>query len=154
MKGNVIEVKGNLCTVCIKVLSFSAELDSLIFVPFHDFYALKENVKQNSFLMGQYDDAKDSRRQATICFSLPDGRGDVVRRNTFMHVLGISKRRIETYVKAIKNGEVVYNEKRSNRAQNSKFSAADVDLIIEHVNFLLNNESHYGRRKSNKEYLS
>lgn len=86
-------------------------------VLFHDFYALKDYVKQNSFLMGlmviipvkrrrhgQYDDANESRRQATVCFSLPDGNGDVVQvcRNTFMHVFGISKRRIETLVKAKK----------------------------------------------------
>lgn len=105
---------------------------------------------------GQYDDANESRRQATVCFSLPDGNGDVVQvcRNTFMHVFGISKRRIETLVKAKKNGEVVFKEKRGNKAQNSKFSAADVDLIIEHVNSFPRNESHYGRRKSNKEYLS
>lgn len=68
-------------------------------------------MKQNFFLMGlmviisvkrrrhsQYDDAKDSRRQATVCFSLLNGKGDVVQVcwNAFVHGFGINKRRIET----------------------------------------------------------
>lgn len=91
-------------------------------VLFRDFYALKDNVKQNSYLMGlivitpvkrrrngQYDDVNESRRQNTIWFSLPDGNGDVVQvcKNTFMQVFAITKRRIETLVSAKKKGEVV-----------------------------------------------
>jgi len=105
---------------------------------------------------GQYDDVNESRRQNTIWFSLPDGNGDVVQvcKNTFMQVFAITKRRIETLVSAKKKGEVVFTEKRGNKAQRSKFTAADVDLVTEHVNSFPRDESHYGRRKSNKEYLS
>ncbi|KAE9536991.1 hypothetical protein AGLY_006798 [Aphis glycines] len=97
---------------------------------FHDFYALKDNCKQNSYLMGlmiitpvkrrrhgKYDDPMDSRRQVTVCFSMPDGTGNIIQ----------------------------------NR---SKFTDADKNLIIEHVNSFPRDESHYGRKKSKKEYLS
>lgn len=115
---------------------------------FHEFYALKDTVKQN--------DVNESRRQNTIWFSLPDGNGDVIQvcKNTFMHVFAITKRRIETLVSAKKNGEVVFTEKRCNKAQKSKFTAADVDFVIDHVNSFPRDESHYERRKSNKVYLS
>lgn len=89
-------------------------------------------------------------------FVLPNGKADVVQvcRNTFMHVFAITKRRIETLVSAKKKGEVLFTEKRDNKAQKSKFTAADVDLITEHVNAFPRGESHYERRKSSKEYLS
>lgn len=98
----------------------------------------------------------ENRRQCTIWFSLPDRNGDVLQvcKNTFMHVFAITKRRIETLVTAKKKGEVAYTEKRGNKAQRSKFTVADVDLVIEHVNSFPRDESHYGRKKSNKEYLS
>lgn len=66
-----------------------------------------------------------------------------------MHVFAITKQRIETLVSAKKNGEV-FSEKRGNKAQRSKFTAADVDFVIDHVNSFPRDESHYGRRKSNK----
>lgn len=55
---------------------------------------------------------------------------------------------------AKKLGEVVFTEMRGNKAQIRKFTAADEDFVTEHVNFLPKDESHYGRRKNNKEYLS
>lgn len=47
---------------------------------------------------GQYSKAEDSKRQATICISLPNGKGDAVQvcRNIFIHVYAITKRRIQT----------------------------------------------------------
>lgn len=77
---------------------------------FYDFYAQKDYVKQNSYLMGlvticevkrrrhgQYDTPEDSRRQATICFMLPDGNGNVMQvcKKTFMEVYGITKKRVK-----------------------------------------------------------
>lgn len=77
-----------------------------------------------------------------------------VCKNTFMHVFPINKRRIENLVSAKKKGEVVFTEKRGSKAPRSKFTAADVDHVTEHVYSFPRDESHYGRRKSNKECLS
>lgn len=112
---------------------------------FHDFYALKDNCKQNSYLMGlmiitpvkrrrhgKYDDPKDSRRQVTVCFSMPDGTGNIIQvcKKLFMEVIGITKRRVETLVLKKKKGETVYTETRGNTQNRSKFTDADKNLII------------------------
>jgi len=71
---------------------------------FNDFYALKNNCKQNSYLMGlmiitpvkrmrhgKYNDPKDSRRQVTVCFSMPDGTGNIIQvcKNYLWKFLGL-----------------------------------------------------------------
>lgn len=136
---------------------------------FSDFYDLKDNSKQNSYLMGliiitevkrrrhgKYDDSENSRRQVTVVFSLPDRTGNIIQvcKNVFMEVFGVSRRRIETLVVRKKKGDIVYTETRGNKEKRSKFTASDKDLIIEHVNSYPRDESHYGRKKSQKEYLS
>lgn len=105
---------------------------------------------------GNYEDSANSRRQATIYFTLPNGKGDILQvcKKTFLNVFRITKRRIETIVKAKKSGELTFTEKRGNKKKNRKFSKDDENLIIEHVNSFPKEQSHYSRSKSNKEYLS
>jgi len=57
---------------------------------------------------GKYDDPKDSRRQVTVCFSIPDGTGNIIQvcKKLFMEVFGITKRRVETLVLKKKKGEM------------------------------------------------
>ncbi|KAG8291513.1 hypothetical protein J6590_058282 [Homalodisca vitripennis] len=93
---------------------------------FADFYNLEDNVKQNNLLMGllilipvkrrrhgNYTNEKDSRRQCTICFTLPNEGGGVfsVCKQTFLDTFSINKRRVETLVSAKKLGMTSYTEK-------------------------------------------
>lgn len=105
---------------------------------------------------GNYEDSANSRRQATVYFTLPNGKGDILQvcKKTFMNVYDITKRRIETIVKAKKNGELTFTEKRGNKKRNRKFSKDDESLIIEHVNSFPKEKSHYTRSRSDKDYLS
>jgi hypothetical protein len=59
----------------------------------------------------QYVDPKDSRRQVTVCFSMPNGTGNIIQvyKKLFMEVFGVTKRRIETLVVKNKKGETVFN---------------------------------------------
>jgi hypothetical protein len=129
---------------------------------FHNFYALKDNCKQNSYLMrlmiippvkrrrhGKYDDPKDSKRKVTVCFSMPDGTGNIIQacKKLFMDVFGITKRRVETLVLKKKK---LYTETRGNTQNRSKFTDADKNLIIEHVNSFPRDKSHNGRKKAKK----
>ncbi|XP_025201725.1 uncharacterized protein LOC112599159 [Melanaphis sacchari] len=136
-------------------------------VLFHELCALEDNLKQNSYLMNlmvitpvkrrrrdRCSDVNESIRQNTVWYSLPDGNGNMLQvcKNTFMHVFGLSRRRIETLISAKKKGEVVFTEKRGNKSR-SKFTVVDVNLITEHVNSFSRDESHYVRRMNNKEFL-
>lgn len=136
---------------------------------FHDFYGMKDYVRQNSYLMGlvsicnirrrrhgNYEVPENSRRQATVYFTLPDGKGNIVQvcKKTFLEVYGITKRRIETLVKAKKSGDVVYKEKRGNKKKMRKFTENDEELVIEHIQSFPREQSHYSRLKTQKEYLS
>lgn len=105
---------------------------------------------------GTYEVSTESRRQATVCFTLPNGSGDVVQvcKKTFLHSFGISKRRVETLVKLKKQGEFTYVERRGNKTKYRKFSPADEDLVIQHISSFPREQSHYSRLKSQKEYLS
>jgi hypothetical protein len=67
-----------------------------------------------------------------------------------MEVFGVTKCRVETLV--VKKKEILYNETRGNTQKKRKFTDADKNLIIEHVNSFPKYESRYGRKKSHKEY--
>lgn len=128
-----------------------------------------DSVKQNSYLMGllnisvikrrrhgSYTDPEASRRQATIYFTIPDGTGvhKQVCKKTFLEVHGITKRRVETLVKAKKRGDVTYIERRGNKSRERKYTAEDVKRIIEHIESFPKEESHYTRAKSSNLFLS
>ena len=128
-----------------------------------------DNIKQYSYLMGlinvtnvvrrrhgTYEEPESSRRQATVFFTLPDGKGNVVQvcKKTFLDVHGITKRTVETLVKAKKKGDFVYVEKRGNKKKNRKYSPEDEKSVVDHVNSFPKQKSHYTRAKNDRDYLS
>ena len=73
---------------------------------------------------------------------------------TFLEVHGITKRRVETLVKAKNRGDVTYIECRGNKSRERKYTAEDVKRIIEHIESFPKEESHYTRAKSSNLFLS
>lgn len=97
---------------------------------FCDFYSLKNNYKQNSYLMGlmvitdvkrkrhgKYNDSENSRQQVTICLSLPGETGNIVQvcKNLFIDIFGVSRRKIETLVESEKKSEILYTKNNCNK---------------------------------------
>ncbi|KAG8333315.1 hypothetical protein J6590_000442 [Homalodisca vitripennis] len=95
---------------CSELLEFDHKLKL-----FNDFDLCEDNVKQNTFLMGLLvvtpvnrrrnpDKPEESRTQASITYTLTNGSGGIVKvcKATFLEVFAITKRRIETLVKAKK----------------------------------------------------
>lgn len=128
-----------------------------------------DNSKQYSYLMGlmnvtnvnrrrhgTYEEAESSRHQATVFFTLPNGKGEVVQvcKKTFLDVHRITKRTVETLVKAKKKRDFVYVEKRGNKKKNRKYSPDDEKAIVDHVNSFQKQKSHYTRAKNDRDYLS
>lgn len=81
---------------------------------------------------GNYVNSEESRRQAIVYFTVPNGFGDVVQvcKQTFLHIFGISRRRVETLVRDRKEGRVTYIERRGNKTEHRKFSKADMRTMI------------------------
>lgn len=98
----------------------------------------------------------EHRKQATIFYSVPSGSGETIQvcKKTFMEIHGITKRRVETLVKAKKRGDIVYTERRGNKKQHRKYTEDDENRIVNHINSFPKEESHYTRAKNSKEYLS
>lgn len=128
-----------------------------------------DQIQQYSYLMGllnitninrrrhgTYDEPESSRRQATIYFTLPNGKGEIVQvcKKTFLDTHRITKRTVETLVKAKKRGDVVYVERRGNKKKNRKYSPDDEKAVIDHVNSFPKQKSHYTRAKNDRDYLS
>lgn len=47
---------------------------------------------------GSYEHARDSHRQTTVHYTIPDGEGNIVPvcKSTFMNTFGLSKKHLET----------------------------------------------------------
>lgn len=104
---------------------------------------------------GSYDNSASSRRQATVSYTVPDGSGSMkkVCKKTFLNIFGISPQKITLLVKLKKEGQVIYKEKRGG-AKNLKYTMNDRIQIRDHINSFPKEESHYGRKQNEKEYLS
>lgn len=104
---------------------------------------------------GNYDDPTDSRRQATIYYTLPNGTGDVVQvcRATFMETFGVTRRYVSTLSNKKKLGQTTFKEMRRRTAP-SKFTPDDRRLVHAHINSIPRDMSHYSRQKTEREYLS
>lgn len=103
-----------------------------------------------------YDEAAQSRRQSTVCYTIPDGKGGFTKvcKKTFMDIFGIkSSKKIEVVVKKKKAGDTIFKDKRGG-LKTYKYTFHDRKIVREHINSFPRDESHYGRKKSNKEYLS
>lgn len=104
---------------------------------------------------GSYDDEHNSRRQATICYSLPDGHGKCVQvcKKIFQDTFAVSNKKLRVIIEKKKLGDTCYNDKRTRHAA-SKFSEADRVLVKTHINKIPREVGHYSRAKSEKEYIS
>lgn len=104
---------------------------------------------------GSYEDEQYSRRQATMCYALPNGDGKCLRvcKKTFQDTFAVSDKRLRVIIEKKKIGDTCYNDKRTRHAA-PKFSEADHDLVKAHINMIPREVGHYSRAKSSKEYLS
>ena len=67
---------------------------------------------------------------------------------------GITRRTVETLVKAKKRGDVVYFERRGNKIKNRTYSPDDEKAIIDHVNSFPKVQSHYTSLKMTENILA
>lgn len=134
---------------------------------FDEFYKIEHSKQQNYLLgliqikhvarrrHGKYGDVAESRRQTTVMYTVPNGKGECVQvcKNTFCNVFAVSGKRCQLLVK-LKQTNPVYVEKRGNKKTNRKFTDDDKALVCEHIQSFPRDVSHYGRQDSGKEYLS
>lgn len=104
---------------------------------------------------GSYEDEQNSRRQATICYSLSNGDGKCLRvcKKSFQDTFAVSDKRLRVIIEKKKRGDTCYDDKRTRHAA-PKFTEADRDLVKAHINMIPREVGHYSRAKSSKEYLS
>lgn len=134
---------------------------------FEKFYA-QDRKTQSTFLMGLisvcsvqrrrhglYEHEENSRRQATICYSLPDGTGKCIRvcKKVFKDTFAVNDKRLRVISDKKKMGETWFNDKRTRHAA-PKFTEAERLLVRAHINMIPREVGHYSRAKSEKEYIS
>jgi hypothetical protein len=105
---------------------------------------------------GNYVTPAESRRQCSVYYTVPDGKGDILNvcRATFADIFSVSQKKVYTLTLKKKNGQTTCEEKRGNKKKNRKYTIDDEIKIKAHVNSFPKEESHYGRSRSQKEYLS
>lgn len=98
---------------------------------------------------GSYEDPKESQRQTTVSYTLPDDNNEFVRvcKKTFAETFSVSYKKLDVLVSKKKVGETCYTDKRTNHMK-LKFSALDRECIKRHINSIPRQESHYARAKS------
>ncbi|CAG9830117.1 unnamed protein product [Diabrotica balteata] len=148
--------------------SYCKELTGIEKMQLHESYYSLDLNAQGSYLMGliqilpvtrrrhgTYDDDSESRRQCTMSYTVPDGKGGLqkVCKQTFMKIFAVTPQRITTIVKKKKSGDYIYTDKRGG-AKMFKFTVHDRRLVKQHINSFPRDVSHYNRLKSDKEYLS
>lgn len=89
-----------------------------------------------------------SRRQCTICFTVPDGQGHLkkVCKNTFKQISDISPQKITTLVRRKKAGFSTYKDKRVG-VRKFKYTLHDRNMVKEHINNFPKEQSHYTRAR-------
>ena len=135
---------------------------------FVQFYKLSEREQAN-YLMGlvqlshvqrrrhgQYNDPVQSRRQSTVYYQVPNKDGMLVQvcKKTFLDIFSVSVKKIQNIVAQKKTSNIGCVDRRLTHIKKFKYTTADRTLVKNHINSLPRQESHYGRAKSNKEYLS
>lgn len=105
---------------------------------------------------GSYEDPNQSRRQSSVVYHVPNGKGENVQvcRQTFIEIFGTTKSQIENLIKRKKMGDTVYVEKRGKFEKPKKFTDEHRTLIVNQINKIPRCESHYSRAKSSREYVS
>lgn len=80
---------------------------------------------------GKYKQPEESRRQATVIYSVPDGNGSTVQvcKTMFCHIFDLSKRKLQVLHTKKKQGHTTYIDFRRNRAAKTNSRNENVDLI-------------------------
>ena len=103
---------------------------------------------------GKYEDSAASRRQCTICYTVPNGSGKHVQvcLKTFKCIFDLTARRVQTLSTNKKAGCVTYIDKRgknpASQLHRKKFTDDHKSAVILHISGFPSEESHYGRSKS------
>lgn len=135
---------------------------------FNELYAVDHQKQQNYLLglinvkpvarrrHGNYDNPTQSRRQATAIYTVPNGEGELIQvcKGTFRKIFSLSEKRVQGLVTLKQTGNPMYTENRGNKIKHRKFSESDKQTVCEHINSIPREISHYGRTKTNREYLS
>lgn len=134
---------------------------------FAELYKINRTA-QNSYLMnmlllvpikrrrnGSYDSPNESKRQVTAYYQVPNENSTLVKvcKKTFMYIYQISGKVIQNLILRKQKGDISYVDKRTRRVGN-KYNEHHRKCIHIYVNQIPRDVSHYGRNKSNKEYLS
>ncbi|XP_043471584.1 uncharacterized protein LOC122504505 [Leptopilina heterotoma] len=96
-----------------------------------------------------------SRRQVTTLYRLRDEEGTAVSvcKSTFQDTFGLGRGELDVLREKTKLGKDITKDKRGGR-YNVKYTTSDRDLIVDFIKLFPRDTSHYGRKDSNKEYLS
>lgn len=96
-----------------------------------------------------------SRRQVTTLYRLRDEEGTAVPvcKSTFQDTFGLGRGELDVLREKTKLGIDTTKDKRGGR-YNVKYTTSDRDLIVDFIMLFPRDSSHYGRKDSNKEYLS
>lgn len=105
---------------------------------------------------GKYDNPENSRRQTTLCYTIPNGEGRHVQvcRQTFSNIFSLSHRAVQVLTEKKKLGETVYTDKRGKSNKARKYGLLVIEKIKEHIKSFPTEENHYSRNKSKKQFLS
>lgn len=111
------------------------------------------NVKRRRH--GIYKSPEESRRQASIIYTVPNATGKLVQvcKNTFVDIFRVSSRRIQTLIKKKKAGHSIYVDERKLRPPVCKYSNTHRSLVKEHI-LSIPNMQQFSRVKSDKGYLT
>lgn len=135
---------------------------------FLHFYKLSEK-EQGNYLMGliqlshiqrrrhgQHEDPRESRRQATVYYQVSNAENVLIQvcKKTFLDIFSISGKKVQNIVNQKKAGNIGHVDGRLAYVKKFKYNLDDRKSVQDHINSLPRDESHYGRGKSSKQYLS
>lgn len=105
---------------------------------------------------GTYERSEQSRRQATVFYTVPDGRGQHVQvcRKTFSEIFALTHSRVQVLVDKKKSGRNTIADQRGKSTKKRKYFPEVRDHIKQHISSFPVEENHYSRSKSSKEFLS
>ncbi|KAJ8971893.1 hypothetical protein NQ314_000506 [Rhamnusium bicolor] len=98
----------------------------------------------------------ESRKQVTVCYTLPDGKGNYkqICRKTFEDTFSLSHKKVLHLTEMKKEGKNTYTDNRGKNKSARKYSDVDVTFVVNHINSFPKIESHYSRKKTSKQYPS
>lgn len=105
---------------------------------------------------GTYDRPEDSRRQVSVFYTVPDGKGRHIQvcRKTFSQIFAISHSRVQILVEKKKKGLNTVSDQRGKSTKTRRYTADVREEIKTHIDSFPREENHYSRSKSVKQFLS